>query len=110
MSSGNETIDLAHATFVNIDRHVKAFEKRLFGPTGVVDGCEDRLERLDTAFAAARPILVGLAAIPMIPPAWRMVLRLHILTLDNATAAFKAGKDLAVGDTTAEMEPKLPVG
>jgi len=110
MSTGNETIDLVHATFENIDRHVKAFEKTMFGPDGVADASEDKLERLDTAFAAARPILVGLAAIPLIPPAWRMVLRLHVLTLDNATAAFKAGKDLAVGDTTVEMEPKLPVG
>jgi len=110
MSTGNQNIDLAHATFENIDRHVKAFERTAFGPDGVVDPSDDMLDRVDTAFAAARPILVGLAAIPLIPPPWRTVLRLHILTLDHATAAFKAGKDLAVGGATVEMEPKLPVG
>jgi hypothetical protein len=110
MSTKNETIDLVHATFENIDRHVKAFERTVLGPDGVADEGDDKFDRMDTAFAAVRPILVGLAAIPLIPPAWRLVMRIHILTMDDAIATFKAGKDLAVGDTTVEMEPKLPVG
>jgi hypothetical protein len=40
--------------------------------------------------------------------------RVFVSTFDPATAAFKAGKDVAVGpvdgSANVEMEPKLPVG
>jgi hypothetical protein len=71
----------------------------------------------------ARPILVGLAAIPLIPVAWRAALRVFLTTLDEVTESFKpgevtetfkAGKDQLAADTQpgeqVEMEPKLPVG
>ncbi len=79
-------------------------------------------DRLSTAYALARPILLGLAAIPLIPATWRAALRVFLKTLDEVTATiqagevtetFKAGKDqLAAGTEPeqVEMEPKLPVG
>jgi hypothetical protein len=64
------------------------------------------------SYAAARPILVALAAIPFIPATWRAVVTAFVVTLDEVGASFKAGKDLAAGSATpsVEMEPKLPVG
>ncbi|MBV8545905.1 MAG: hypothetical protein JO093_14270 [Acidobacteria bacterium] len=69
-----------------------------------------RAQRLLTSYTAARPILVALAAIPFIPANWRAIVGVLVATLDQVTASFKAGKDLAVGDDAAAstMEPKLP--
>jgi hypothetical protein len=71
-----------------------------------------RAQRLVTSYAAARPILVAVAAIPFIPTAWRAVVTAFVVTLDEVAASFKAGKDLATvgGTPSVEMEPKLPVG
>jgi len=72
-------------------------------------------QRVVKSYAAARPILVALAAIPFIPAAWRAVVMTFVATLDGATAAFRTGSsDLAAGDSLpavqVEMEPKLPAG
>jgi hypothetical protein len=71
-----------------------------------------RTQRLVMSYAAARPILVALAAISFIPATWRAVVTAFVVTLDGVVEAFKAGKDLATGGATpsVEMEPKLPVG
>jgi hypothetical protein len=74
-----------------------------------------RMPRLVMSYAAARPILVALAAIPFIPAAWRAVVTAFIVTLDGVTAAFRTGSsDLTAGNSLpgvqVEMEPKLPVG
>jgi len=109
MSTGYEHIGNT-PTFGRINEQVKTFDAASFTAEGAVQTPTDKVQRLTTVFAAVRPILLGLAAIPLIPPAWRAVLRVFIGTLDEVSAAFKAGKDLAVGGTTVEMEPKLPVG
>jgi len=53
-----------------------------------------------------------LAATPLIPATWRAIVATLVLALDQVTASFKAGKDLAVGDgdgaPVSTMEPKLP--
>ena len=74
-----------------------------------------RAQRLVMSYAAARPIVVALAAIPFIPAAWRSVVRIFVASLDDVAAAFRTGSsDLAAGDSLpgvqVEMEPKLPVG
>ena len=63
-----------------------------------------------TAYTAARPILVAVSAIPLIPATWRAIVTTLVAALDGVTSTFKAGKDLAVGDgiPVNTMEPKLP--
>jgi hypothetical protein len=119
MSTGYENSQKNHITFDIIDRHIQSFDLTAFTAPGVVQA--SRADRLSTAYAVARPILLGLAAIPLIPATWRAALRVFLITLDEVTAAagkvteaFKAGKDQEAADTQpgeqVEMEPKLPVG
>jgi hypothetical protein len=74
----------------------------------------ERAQHLMTAYAAVRPILLALTAVPLVPATWRTTISIFVDALDGVTASFKAGKDLAVGNggstSTVEMEPKLPVG
>jgi hypothetical protein len=120
MSTGYEHSQ-NHITFDIIDRHIQSFDLTSFTAPGAVQA--SRADRLSTTYALARPILVGLAAIPLIPAAWRAALRVFLTTLDEVTAtikpgevneAFKAGKDQLAADTEpgelVEMEPKLPAG
>jgi hypothetical protein len=76
---------------------------------GAADACR-RAQRLTTTYTAARPILVALAAIPLIPATWRAIVTTFVVSLDQITNSFKAGNDLALGDSTplSTMEPKLP--
>ena len=73
-----------------------------------------RTQRLVMSYAAARPILVALAAIQFIPTSWRAVLAVFTTTLDEVSASFRFGtSDAPVSvqpGATASMEPKLPVG
>ena len=71
-----------------------------------------RTERLVKSYAAVRPILVAIAAIPFIPGTWSTIVTTFVITLDDVHASFKAGKDQIAGDVppSVEMEPKLPVG
>jgi hypothetical protein len=129
MSTGqqhhNEKNDLS---FESINAHVRSLDlAALTAPTLVQEtlagqekpvGQETtaaRAQRLVMSYAAARPILVALAAIPFIPAAWRAVVTAFIVTLDGVTAAFRTGaSDLTGGNSLpgvqVEMEPKLPVG
>jgi len=100
-------------TFDSIDGQVKKFDVVSFASEGAVQTSATAAERLVTVFEAVRPILMALAAtIPLIPAAWRTLMSVFVSTLDDATASFKAGKDLATTSTSgspkAEMEPKLP--
>jgi len=100
-------------TFDTIDRHVQQFDTVSFLAEGAVQTPATGAERLVAVFDAVRPILVALAStIPLIPAAWRTLMSVFVSTLDDATASFKAGKDLATtptsGSPKAEMEPKLP--
>ncbi|HXH92903.1 MAG TPA: hypothetical protein VNN25_15070 [Thermoanaerobaculia bacterium] len=121
MSTGYEHNQKNHITFDIIDRHIQSFDLTAHTAPGGVQA--SRADRLSTTYAVARPILVGLAAIPLIPVAWRAALRVFLTALDEVTAtikpaevkeAFKAGKDQLAGDPEpgafVEMEPKLPVG
>jgi hypothetical protein len=120
MSTGYEHNQTNHITFDIIDRHIQSFDLTEFTAPGVAQA--SRADRLSTTYALARPILVGLTAIPLIPPTWRAALRVFLKTLDEVTAtikpgevteAFKAGKDQMAADTEpeqVEMEPKLPIG
>ena len=109
MSTGIDR-ETNHISFESIDRHVRSFDLTALTAQGAVQ--QSKTERLASTYAMARPILLGLAAIPLIPVTWRTALRLFIVSLDEAIAFFKAGKDLAAGNAgaTVEMEPKLPVG
>ena len=88
---------------------IKSFDLTAFKSQGAVQ--QSKAERLTRTYAVARPILLGLTAIPINPANWRAALRIFMATLDEVTATFKAGKDLATdGGTPVEMETKVPVG
>ena len=115
MSTGFQHNDKAqNISFDSIDRSVKAFDILTFSTENVVQTLGTRTERLVKVYASARQILVALSTIPLIPAAWRALLAVFVGSMDDLSATFKAGKDLAtapVGDTPkADMEPKLPVG
>jgi hypothetical protein len=115
MSTGYEHIDKGqHISFRSIDRAVRAFDIVSFTSGDAAQANATRMERFVTLFGTVRPILVVVSQIQLIPAAWRVVLKVFITTLDDVSAGFKAGKDLATGpvDGTpyADMEPKLPVG
>lgn len=112
MSTGYEHSEKTHTSFESIDRHIQSFDLTAFTAPGAVQ--TSRTDRLSASYSVARPILLGVTAIPLIPAAWRAALRIFVSTLDEVTAAFKAGKDLETADPATgaqlEMEPKLPVG
>jgi hypothetical protein len=102
-----------HLSFDSIDREVRKFDIVGFSSEGAVQTPATSIERLVTVFDAVRPILAALAtAIPLIPVAWRTLMGVFVSTLDDVSASFKAGKDLAIspvgGQPKADMEPKLP--
>jgi len=102
-----------HLTFDSIDRQVKKFDVVSFASEGAVQTSATAAERLVTVFEAVRPILMALAAtIPLIPAAWRTLMNVFVSTLDDVSASFKDGKDLATapvgGSPKVDMEPKLP--
>jgi hypothetical protein len=100
-------------TFDAINAHVNSIDlSKVTAPPAAAQTAEDREQRLQTAYTAARPILVAVAAIPFIPANWRAIVSVLVAALDQVTASFKAGKDLAVSDgggaPISTMEPKLP--
>jgi hypothetical protein len=125
MSTGqqheNKTTDLS---FESIDDHILDYVNDFIdefesldtfgeGAVATPQTAADRAQRLMTTYAGVRPILVALAAVPLVPETWRAAISVFVASLDGVTASFKAGKDLAIGGgstSTVEMEPKLPVG
>jgi len=98
-------------SFEAINAHVNNIDlAAVAASTAAPQTAADRAQRLLTAYTAARPILVAVAAIPFIPANWRAIVSVLVATLDQVIASFKAGKDLSVGDDTpvSTMEPKLP--
>jgi len=113
MSTGQQIHDESNPhSFETINAHVSGLDlSEVTAPAATAQTGADRAQRLMTAYTAARPILVAVAAIPFIPANWRAVVTVFVVTLDEVTASFKAGKDLAVGGVPwSTMEPKLPVG
>jgi hypothetical protein len=114
MSTGYEHIDKQRLSFESIDLAVAAFNALSPASESAVQNLETRAQQLVTVYASVRPILFALEQILLIPAAWRAVLKVFITTLDDVSASFKAGKDLATGPVggapKADMEPKLPVG
>ncbi|HXH38636.1 MAG TPA: hypothetical protein VNN08_08415 [Thermoanaerobaculia bacterium] len=111
-------------SFERINAHIRRIDIPALITATAVESQPDRGKRLIAAYAAIRPILVALGAVLMIPANWRTALRIFTATLDEATVAFKAGKDLATtgggpaagapaeapSGSNVDMEPKLPVG
>jgi len=100
-------------SFDSIDRQVSKFDIVGFSTEGDAQTAATSTERLVAVFDAVRPILVALAStIPLIPVAWRTLMSVFVSTLDDVSASFKAGKDLATAPVKvspkADMEPKLP--
>ncbi len=83
-----------HHTFEAVDQEVRKFDVNAFTAESAVKTAETRRSQLVTVYAPARPIIMALASMPMIPKAWRAVLTLFIGALDEANPTFKAGKDL----------------
>jgi hypothetical protein len=110
MSTGFEHSDTHHISFESIDHHLRAFDLTVLTSQGAVQ--ESKSERLARTYAMVRPILLAVTAIPFIPTTWRAALRIFMAALDEVTASFKAGKDLATDDggPVEQMEPKAPVG
>jgi hypothetical protein len=99
-------------SFETINAHVNGLDlAEVTAPAAMQQTAVERTQRLISGYAAARPILVAVVAIPFIPANWRAVITALVITLDEVTAAFKAGKDLGAGSApSTQMEPKLPVG
>ena len=100
-----------NVSFESINAHVSTIDlSEVTAPAAATQTAADRAQRLATAYTAARPILVAVSAIPLIPATWRAIVTTLVAALDGVTATFKAGKDLAVGDGVPvnTMEPKLP--
>jgi hypothetical protein len=113
MSTGYEHSGNTHTSFENIDRHIQSFDMTPFTAPGAVQ--MSRTDRLSATYAVARPILLAVTAISLIPATWRAALRIFVTTLDEVTATFRTGSsDLNAGQPATgaqlEMEPKLPVG
>jgi uncharacterized membrane protein len=111
MSTGHQHHDERNAlSFEAINAHVNSIDlAEVTAPTAAPQTAADRAQRLMTAYTAARPILVAVAAIPFIPANWRAIVSVLVVTLDQVTASFKAGKDLSdEGGPVTQMEPKLP--
>ena len=119
MSTGQQhPIERDALSFEAVHAHVNSIDlAEVTAPTAVAQSVADRASRLATAYTAARPILSVLAATPLIPATWRAIVATLVLALDQvtalanpqATASFKAGKDLAGSDApVSTMEPKLP--
>jgi len=111
MSTGQQIHNEAGShSFETINAHVNAVDiAGVTAPPAAQQTPANRAQRLVTNYAAARPILVAVAAIPFIPANWRAVITALVVMLDEVTNSFKAGKDLAIGDgTISTMEPKLP--
>jgi hypothetical protein len=115
MSTGYNRFDKAkYLTFGQIDRQIQKFDLLAFTSPAAVQPPGSRMEHFVTVYATARPILIAIGAVALIPSKWRAVLNLFVSMLDEVSATFKAGKDLATApvdaDPKADMEPKLPVG
>ncbi|HEX3578234.1 MAG TPA: hypothetical protein VHY33_06690 [Thermoanaerobaculia bacterium] len=97
-------------SFEAINAHVNSTDlSEVTAQTAAPQTAKDRAQQLMTAYTAARPILVAVSAIPLIPATWRAIVTTLVVALDGVTNTFKAGKDLAVGDApVSTMEPKLP--
>jgi hypothetical protein len=113
MSTGYEHTENTHTSFESINQHVQSFDMTAFTAAGAAQ--TSRTERPSATYAVARPILLAVTAIPLIPASWRAALRIFVATLDETTAAFRTGSsDLTAGDPLpgeqVAMEPKLPVG
>ena len=80
-----------HPTFESINRHVEAFDVTAFNALAAIATPDNWLERLSTVWPAVRLMLLGLS---LIPGKWSALVRLFVGTLDEATASFKAGKDV----------------
>jgi len=106
MSTGQQHhIEHNANTFEAINAHISTIDlAEVTAQTAAPQSTADRAQRLITAYAAARPILVAVSAIPLIPATWRAIVTTFVAALDGVTESFKAGKDLAVNT----MEPKLP--
>lgn len=115
MSTGfEENGNSQRITFKSIDQGVKAFDILELASNGAEQTMETRTQRVVKVYAAARPIIVALSSVLLIPQTWRALLTVFVATLDQVSATFKAGKDLATGPVDGtpqvDMEPKLPVG
>jgi hypothetical protein len=115
MSTGFDHSGKGHINFETINSGVAAFDLEMFHGAAAIP--QSKSERLATIYGVARPILLGVTALPLIPMTWRAVLRALIVSADEVTATFKAGKDLSADDgsggkatPTVAQEPKLPVG
>jgi hypothetical protein len=106
MSTGQQHHNENNAiSFEAINAHVNTIDlAEVTAPTAAPQTGAERAQRLTTAYTAARPILMAVSAIPLIPATWRAIVTTFVVSLDQITNSFKAGKDLALGP----MEPKLP--
>jgi hypothetical protein len=106
MSTGQQHhTESSSVSFETINAHVSNIDlSEVTAPAAATQTAADRVQRLMTAYTAARPILVAVSAIPLIPAAWRAIVTTLVAALDGVTNSFKAGKDLAL----SPMEPKLP--
>jgi hypothetical protein len=111
MSTGQQHHSETNVSFETINAHVSSIDlSEVTAQSAAPQSAAERAQRLMTAYTAARPILMAVSAIPLIPATWRAIVTTLVAALDGVTNTFKAGKDLAVGDgvPVTTMEPKLP--
>jgi hypothetical protein len=86
-------------TWSGIDQEIRTLHLDGVKANALLGVQGDRIQRLVVIYRAVRPLLVALAALPLIPSHWRAAVQVLITTLDEiaapaATGEFKAGKDL----------------
>jgi len=82
-------IHLSQLGYDRLDAHVRALDLSPFEEhqSVIAGSTPELLPRLQSVYAAVRPILSIVAELPLLPPHWRDALRLFIATVDAVAAA-----------------------
>jgi len=95
-SNNSASVMTTQFTFAEIDQKIAWL--RSPDRASLLTPGADPMTRLVTIYRAVRPIILVILGLPLIPPAWRSVLKLFVTNLDTLATAFdptfKAGKDL----------------
>jgi hypothetical protein len=105
MSTTRQHIDQmerTHFTFEEVATHFYGVDIDFENPDELlkVPTLQDLLENLARVWIGIRPMLLVVAAFPLLPPQWRDALKFFValtgelVTIAPQTADFKAGKDL----------------
>src|SRR5256885_4076108 len=91
----------AATTYGEINQSIRSINFAEFDRcTAVGETFAGHLQRLVKLYAAVRPLLTAVSALPLVPQSWRAGMALFLVTVDAITSSpeanpnFKAGKDI----------------